>query len=109
MSDGILKGVYHLYAAQEGYMDIQEGWLLFRGVIYCSGGLYAVQEGYSMVSVRVICRPANSAKCFWEPDIFRQKFLRSAGSYCVENALIILFITCNSESVFNKAFLQSKS
>ena len=35
-----------LYAVQEGYMDAQEGCILFRGVICCSGGLYAVQVGY---------------------------------------------------------------
>ena len=38
-----------LYAVQEGYMDAQEGRVLFRGVICCSGGLYAVQEGYMNV------------------------------------------------------------
>ena len=27
-------------------MDVQEGCILFRGLIYCSGGLYAVHEGY---------------------------------------------------------------
>ena len=27
-------------------MDVQWGYMLFRGVICCSGGLYAVQEGY---------------------------------------------------------------
>ena len=27
-------------------MDVQWGYMLFRGVIWCSGGLYAIQEGY---------------------------------------------------------------
>ena len=27
-------------------MDVQWGYMLFRGVICCSGGLYAFQEGY---------------------------------------------------------------
>ena len=37
-----------LYAVQEGYMDAQEGHALFSGVLCCSGGLglYAVQEDY---------------------------------------------------------------
>ena len=35
-----------LYAVQVGYMDVQEGCILFRGIICCSGGLYTVQEGY---------------------------------------------------------------
>ena len=50
-----------IYAVQEGYMDAQEGCILFRGVIYCSGGLYrcsgglyTVQEGY-MLFRGVIC------------------------------------------------------
>ena len=37
-----------LYAVQEGYMDVQGGYMLFRGVICCSGGLYAVQGGYML-------------------------------------------------------------
>ena len=34
-----------------GYMDVQEGYMLFRGVIWCSGGLYAVQEGYMLKKI----------------------------------------------------------
>ena len=34
-----------LYAVQVGYMDVQEGCILFRGVIYCSGGLYGCSGG----------------------------------------------------------------
>ena len=40
-----------LYAVQEGYMDVQEGCILFRRVICCLGGLYAVQDGYMDVQV----------------------------------------------------------
>ena len=35
-----------LYTIQEGYMDVQEGCVLLRGVICCSGGLYNIQEAY---------------------------------------------------------------
>ena len=34
------------YAVKVGYIDVQEGCILFRGVICCLGGLNAVQEGY---------------------------------------------------------------
>ena len=33
-----------LYAVQEGYMDVQGGYMLFRGVICCSGGLYVEEN-----------------------------------------------------------------
>ena len=32
-------------------MDVQGGYMLFRGVICCSGGLYAVQEGYMLKKI----------------------------------------------------------
>ena len=35
-----------LYAVKEGYIDVHEDCILFMGCICCSGGLYAVQEGY---------------------------------------------------------------
>ena len=48
-----------LYAVQVGYMDVQEGCILFSGVIYCSGGLYAVQEGYMMKKIIMILVASN--------------------------------------------------
>ena len=36
------------YAVQEGYMDVQRGYMLFRGVICCSGGLYGCSGTPSM-------------------------------------------------------------
>ena len=45
------EGLY--YAVQDGYMDVQEGCIQFRGVICYSEGLYAVQGGY-MLFRRVI-------------------------------------------------------
>ena len=38
-----------LYAVQEGYIDVQEGCILFWAVICCSSGLYTVQGGYMVV------------------------------------------------------------
>ena len=47
-------------------MDAQEGCILFRGVICCSGGLYAVQvgymdvqEGYMMKKIMMILAATN--------------------------------------------------
>ena len=34
--------------------DVQWGYMLFRGIICCSGGLYAVQEGYMDVQEKRI-------------------------------------------------------
>ena len=34
-----------LYAVQESYINVQEGCILFRGVICCSGGLYGCSGG----------------------------------------------------------------
>ena len=34
-----------LNAVQEGYINVQEGCILFRGVICCSGGLYGCSGG----------------------------------------------------------------
>ena len=34
-----------LYAVQGGYIDAQEGCILFRWVICCSGGLYGCSGG----------------------------------------------------------------
>ena len=48
-----------LYAVQEGYMDVQGGYMLFRGVICCSGGLYAVQEGYMLKKIMMILVATN--------------------------------------------------
>ena len=35
-----------LYAVQEGYMDAQEGCILYMRIICCLWGFYAVQVGY---------------------------------------------------------------
>ena len=34
-----------LYVVQGGYMDVQEGCILFRGLKCCSGGLYGYSGG----------------------------------------------------------------
>ena len=34
-----------LYAVHEGYINFQDGCILFRGVICCSGGLYGCSGG----------------------------------------------------------------
>ena len=40
----LFRGVY---GVQAGYIDVQEGCILFRGIICCSAWLlYADQEGY---------------------------------------------------------------
>ena len=43
------QGTGGLYTVQEGYIDVQEGCILFRGVICCSGGLY-VEENNNVQS-----------------------------------------------------------
>ena len=67
-----------LYAVQGGYMDVQWGHMLFRGVLCCSGalfgcslGLYAVQEGYMDVQ--------------WGYMLFRGVICCSGGLYDEEN------------------------
>ena len=40
-------------------MDVQGGYMLFRGVICCSGGLYAVQEGYMLKKIMMILVATN--------------------------------------------------
>ena len=40
-------------------MDVQGGYMLFMGVICCSGGLYAVQEGSMMKKMMIILVATN--------------------------------------------------
>ena len=40
-----------LYAVHEGYINVQEGFILFRGVICCSGGLYGCPGGLYVKSI----------------------------------------------------------
>ena len=55
-------------------MDVQWGYMLFRGVICCSGGLYAVQEGY--MDVQESCILFRWVICCITIVIFVHRFLR---------------------------------
>ena len=43
-----------LYAVQGGYMLYRWVMWMFRRVVYCSGGLYAVQEGYMIKKIIMV-------------------------------------------------------
>ena len=43
-----------LYGCSGGLYTVQGGYMMFRGVICCSGGLYAVQVGYMDVQALLL-------------------------------------------------------
>ena len=48
-----------LYGCSGGLYTVQGGYMMFRGVICCSGGLYAVQEGYMLKKIMMILVATN--------------------------------------------------
>ena len=52
---GVICCTGGIYAAQGGYMLFRRVIWMFRGVIYCSRGLYAVQDGYMLFRRDICC------------------------------------------------------
>ena len=49
-------------------------------------GILEVINDSLMCPLLMSNRPGNSAKCFWEPKCFTEKFLQKEGMYCVKSA-----------------------